>query len=522
MTRTLHEASPATDDVHDGSVLAALLPLDAHNRRLRAQTHPPDWTNPEPQSRYNLVVIGAGTAGLVTAAGAAGLGAKVALIEKHLTGGDCLNVGCVPSKALIRCAHVAAEARDTDRFGVRVDGAVRVDFGAVMERMRRLRAEISPNDSVDRFRALGVDVFLGEGRFTGKDTVAVEGKTLRFSRAVIATGARAATLPIKGLAEAGCLTNETLFSLTELPRRLAVIGAGPIGCEMAQTFARFGAEVFLVLGTHRMLPREDRDAVAIVEAAMRCNGVHSLTQGTLESVARDGLEKVLTLSGDLETELRVDEVLVAVGRAPNVEGLNLEAVGVQYDRRRGVTVDDRLRTTNSRIFAAGDICSRYKFTHAADAMARIVIQNALFFGRAKASALTIPWCTYTDPQIAHVGMYESDAEADGIPVQTFLVRLKEVDRAILDGETEGFLKVHVRQGTDRILGATLVARHAGEMICAVTLAMVTGAGLGALGRTIHPYPTQADVFKRAGDAYGRTRLTPLVKKLFHTLLAWRR
>ena len=523
MIETHSAIQPSVEDADASVSIGTLIPLDEHNRRLQANTHPSDWVNPEPSGRYNLVVIGAGTAGLVTAAGAAGLGAKVALIEKYLTGGDCLNVGCVPSKALIRCARTAAEVRGAGEYGVTVEGAVTVDFPGVMERMRRLRAGISPNDSVQRFRDLGIDVFLGEGRFSAPDTIDVAGKRLRFARAVIATGARAVAPPIKGLAEAGYLTNETVFSLTELPPRLAVIGGGPIGCEMAQAFARFGSKVTLVQSGAHVLPREDSDAARRVEAAMVRDGITIMCGGETAEVRRQGEEEIIRLNcGGKEHEATVDAILVGVGRAPNVEGLNLEAVGVKYDTRAGVFVNEYLQTTNPHIYAAGDICSKYKFTHAADAMARIVIQNALFFGRSKASALTIPWCTYTDPEIAHVGMYEKEAQDAGIQVQTFTVELSDVDRAILDGEQEGFLKVHVKKGTDRILGATLVARHAGEMISEITLAMTAGAGLGTVGKTIHPYPTQAEVIKKAADQYSRTRLTPFVKSLFRKVLAWRR
>lgn len=494
-------------------------PSDDHNRRLVENVHPTDWVNPTPSGRYNLVVIGAGTAGLVTAAGAAGLGAKVALIERDLMGGDCLNVGCVPSKALIRCARAIADVRDARLFGVQVANDALIDFSAVMERMRRLRAGISPHDSARRFQDLGIDVFMGAARFTGAQTVEVAGKSLRFARACIATGARAAALPIPGLAEAGYLTNESLFSLTQLPPRLAIIGAGPIGCEMAQTFARFGSKVTLLEAGPHILGREDPDAARRIEAALMRDGVDIRCSANIQSVRHDG-EKVIELQE--ADEVRADAILLGVGRAPNVEGMGLEAAGVDYEKRDGVKVDDRLRTTNPRIFAAGDVCSRFKFTHAADFMARIVIQNSLFFGRAKSSALTIPWCTYTDPEIAHVGMYEHEAKEKGIPVHTITIEMADVDRAILDGETDGFLKVHLKRGTDKILGATLVARHAGEMISEITLAMVAGKGLGTIARTIHPYPTQAEVIRRAGDAYNRTRLTPFVRKLFNMLLRWRR
>ena len=326
-----------------------------------------------------------------------------------------------------------------------------------------------------------------------------------------------------GLAEAGCLTNETIFSLTELPRRLAVIGAGPIGCEMAQTFARFGSEVTLLEVQRQILGREDRDAAQRIEQALVRDGVRLNCCCQIAGVRRDGDEKVLELKGEGDCgDLHVDAILMGVGRAPNVASLNLEAAGVAYDDRAGVRVDERLRTTNRRIYAAGDICFPHKFTHTADAMARIVIQNALFFGRSKTSSLTIPWCTYTDPEIAHVGLYAHEAEAKGIAVDTYEIEMSDVDRAILEGETDGFLKVHVTKGSDKIWGATLVARHAGEMISEITLAMVAGKGLGTIAGTIHPYPTQAEVIKKAGDAYSRTRLTPRIKSLFETILRWRR
>jgi pyruvate/2-oxoglutarate dehydrogenase complex dihydrolipoamide dehydrogenase (E3) component len=498
-------------------------PYDVHNQLLVSNVHPPGWANPEPAGRYNLVVLGAGTAGLISAAGAAGLGARVALVEREFLGGDCLNVGCVPSKALIRAARAAAEVQGAHDYGVEVPAGARADFSAVMERMRRLRASLSPTDSAARYRGLGVDVFFGEARFTGPDAVEVGGRTLRFSRAIIATGARAARPDIPGLADAGFLTNETVFTLTELPPRLAVIGAGPVGCELAQAFARFGSEVSLIGDRPRIMPREDPDAARVVEKQMQRDGVNLVLGCNVVRVARDGAEKVLHLEcGGRPTEVRADAVLVGVGRAPNVQGLGLEAAGVAYDAKEGVHVNDRLQTTNGRVFASGDICSRFKFTHVADATARVAIQNALFFGRARASALVVPWCTYTDPEVAHVGLYEPEAKARGIEVQTFTEPMAHVDRAVLDGDTDGFVRVHVRAGSDRIVGATVVARHAGEMVSELTLALVGGLGLGTLARTIHPYPTQAEAIKRVADAYNRTRLTPFVKGLFQKWLAWMR
>jgi pyruvate/2-oxoglutarate dehydrogenase complex dihydrolipoamide dehydrogenase (E3) component len=502
-----------------GHEALAIAPLDEHNLKLLASVRPDGWKNPTPAPRYNMVVIGAGTAGLVTAAGAAGLGAKVALIERDLMGGDCLNFGCVPSKALIAAARAAASARNAKRLGVIVPDGVRVDFPAVMARMRTIRADLATIDSAARFTGLGVDVFHGAARFTGRDTVEVAGATLRFSRATIATGARATAPPIPGLAEAGYLTNETVFSLSELPRRLVVIGAGPIGCELAQTFRRFGSQVTLLEMMPQILTREDREAAKLIEAALVHDGVRIVTECKIARVEKRAAEKVLVTGSE---EIVADEILIGAGRAPNVEGLGLEAAGVLSDRESGIKVNDYLQTANPNIYAIGDVASPFKFTHVADEHARIAIRNALFFGRAKASALIIPWCTYTDPEIAHVGMYQHEAEKKGLKVKTFVQELAEADRAVLDGETDGFVKVHVQDGSDKILGATIVASHAGDLISEITTAMKAGMGLGGMASVIHPYPTQAAAIKKVGDAYNRTRLTPFTKRLFERLLAWRR
>ncbi|MBA3521324.1 MAG: mercuric reductase [Gemmatimonadales bacterium] len=491
-------------------------PLDQYNRQLLANVHPPDWTNPEPRGRYHLVVIGAGTAGLVTASIAAGLGARVALVERHLMGGDCLNVGCVPSKAMISAARSWQAAADSSRHfggpGIAGTGS----FADAMQRMRRLRAGISQVDSARRFRDLGVDVFLDEGRFIGPDSVMVGDQVLRFRRAVIATGARASAPPIPGLERTGYLTNETIFGLTELPGHLLVIGAGPIGCEMAQALARYRARVTVINQAAQILPREDADAGRIVQRAMEGHGVQFLHQAQVRRAeSRDG-RRVLHVERDGKTEeIAGDRILVATGRSANVEGLGLEAAGVKWERS-GVTVDDRMRTSNPRIYAVGDIASKYHFTHAADAQARLVIGNALFFGLGggKASRLVMPWVTYTTPELAHVGMHQRDAVAAGHEVHTITVPLHEVDRAVLDGEEEGFFRVHLKKGSDRILGATLVAEHAGDMIGEIVLAMTAGLGLGKIGSTIHPYPTQAEVFRKAADSWRRTRLTPAVKRAF--------
>jgi pyruvate/2-oxoglutarate dehydrogenase complex dihydrolipoamide dehydrogenase (E3) component len=497
-------------------------PPDQHNRRLAENVHPSGWANPTPRGRYNLVVIGAGTAGLVSAAAAAGLGAKVALIERDWMGGDCLNFGCVPSKALIRAARAAAEIRDGARFGVKTKG-VTVDFAEVMERVRRVRADLSKNDSAARLRGLGVDVFFGEAHLCARDQVEVGGQKLRFSKAVIATGARANAPPIPGLEESGYLTNETVFSLTALPQRLAVIGAGPIGCELAQALRRLGADVNMLEAMPQILVREDRDAAERVAEVLSREGIKLIAGCDIKQVRLCGGVRTISFERQgARNEIVADQIIIGAGRAPNVAALNLEAAGVAYDDRNGVRVNDYLQTTNPRIYAAGDVCSAYRFTHMADAMARIVIRNALFAGRRRLSALTIPWCTYTDPEIAHTGLYEDEARARGIPVITLMQDLSEVDRAVLDGQTDGLVKIHVRKGSGRIVGATVVAAHASEIISELTVAISGRIGLSKLAEIIHPYPTQAEAIRKVADSWNRSRLTPFLQNAFRRWLAWQR
>ena len=505
-----------------------LLPDDPHDQRLIENCHPPRHVNPSPSGKYNLVAIGAGTAGLVCAGGAGGLGAKAALIERALMGGDCLNTGCVPSKAIIRAARAAYDASRAHEFGVHLNAPPQIHFAEVMERMRRLRAQISPNDSVHRFQdEFKADVFMGSARFVSPTAVEVDGKRLEFDRAVIATGGRPAELliaglPIAGLKEAGYYTNENIFTLTELPRRLAVIGAGPIGCELAQSFARFGSLVTLLTDSAHILPREDADAAALVQHQFISEDIQLITNAQLERVELRNGERVITYARAGQTEtLTCDAILVAAGRVPNLEGLNLEAANVAYDRN-GVIVNDRWRTSNKHIYAAGDVCSKFKFTHAAEAAARGVLRNALFFGNAKASQLVMPWVTYTDPEIAHVGFYEAEAQAAGFDVATVTQHFDDVDRAILDSEAAGLARAHYDRKTGKILGATIVARHAGEMLGELTLAITHGLKMDALSNTIHPYPTQADALRKLGDAYNKTRLTPTVKTIFAKWFAWRR
>ena len=442
---------------------------------------------------YDLVVIGGGTAGLVCAVGAAGLGARVALVERGLLGGDCLNTGCVPSKTLLRSARAVHEARSAASVGVRT--TAEVDFPAVMARVRARRADIAPHDSAARLASLGVHVFLGAASFVGPRAVGVDGRTLRFRRAVIATGSRPVAPPGLQAAREGphYFTSENIFWLTDQPQDLLVIGAGPIGCELAQAFALLGTAVTLVDTAPRVLPREDPDASDIVARRL----------------ARDGVRVAVGMAPGTSPANGGGPVLVATGRTPNIDGLNLEAAGVTHGAE-GVHVNDALRTSNRRIYAAGDVCSSFKFTHAADAMARIVIQNALFFGRRRVSALVIPWCTYTFPEVAHVGLPADEAARAGGDVIT--IPLTDVDRSVVDDETDGFVRVHHSAG--RILGATIVAPHAGELIGQVASVMRRGGALGDLSADVVPYPTVAESLRKAGDAYRRTRLTPRVRRMF--------
>ena len=451
--------------------------------RLLAHVRPPEWRNPAPAKRYDLVVIGGGTAGLVCATGAAGLGARVALVEKRLLGGDCLNTGCVPSKALIAAARAVT---------------VHADFAAVMTRVRNARVALAPNDSAARLQSLGVDVFFGAAAFVSENAIEVDGRTLRFGRAVIATGSRPTIPPVPGLAQRAYFTNETIFELPAQPRDLLIIGGGAIGCELAQAFARLGTRVTIAERAARILPSEDADAARIVA----------------DSLSRDGVEIRTTVEEPQVSS--AEAVLVAVGRTPNVEALGIEHARVSLDNQ-GVQVDDRLRTTNPRVYAAGDVCSRYQFTHAADAMARIVVQNALFFGRRRVSDLIIPWCTFTDPEIAHVGMKADEAARNGTP--TITVPLDAVDRAVIDGHTNGFVRVHHDHG--RIVGATVVAPDAGNLISLFASAMQQNGTLTDLSSAVFPYPTTALALKRAGDLYRRERLTPGVQRLLRYYFGWR-
>lgn len=482
--------------------------------KLGLNGRPSGWRNPQPRQPYHLLVIGAGPAGLVAARAAVALGARVALIERHLLGGLALNYSAIPSQALIRTSRLYAEMRNAEIYGARTPPNIEVDFALVMERMRRIRARLGSSDSAEHIVAEGIDLFFGTARFISADTVDVDGLRLRFKKALIATGSRAVMPTLPGLDEAGYFTNETLFNITELPASLLVIGGGPVGCEVAQALCRFGCRTIIAHSQPLFLPKEERDAAQLLADALARDGVEVHLNTRAVNVRVEGGQKIVeTINDGNVGTITVDAILTGIGRRPALSGLNLEAAGVNYVADKGIVVDDFLRTSNRRIFAAGDVCLEHQFIDVAEASARIAVRNALYFGRARMSALTIPWCTYTDPEIAHVGMYVKQARERGIPVTTYTVPMHEIDRAIIDGDDIGFVKIHVHDGSDKILGATVVARNAGEMINGLSLAMIAGIGLSTIARVIHAYPTQAEGIKKAAMAYTNTQPSRWMKLL---------
>ena len=480
---------------------SAAYPGAHYDAAWRELTFPAGYTNPEPKARYHVVVLGAGTAGLITAIGAAGLGARVALVEREAMGGDCLNVGCVPSKALLEFTRPSGDV---------------VKFDDAFEWMRKVRAEISEHDSVERYTQSGVDVFLGSAHLLDDTTVQVGDRRLNARRIVLATGARAAIPPIPGLVDCEPLTNETLFDLREPPASLAILGAGAIGCEMAQAFVRLGVEVQLFEMAERVLPLEEEEASAVVARALQRNGVILHLNAPVSSVSRHD-SKVTVHSPDVQ--VTVDRILVAAGRRANIEDLNLDVVGV--DTEAGlVKVDRRLRTSNPRIYAAGDVCSPAQYTHNADAQARIVVQNALFAPTAHTDNLVIPHCTYTDPEVAQVGRSKAALRQEPIGFDVYRVAFGDLDRGRTQDDAEGFVEVLTREGGDEILGATIVGHDAGEQIAGLCIAMSHHIGLGGLGKTVLPYPTRAEYLRRLADSYNRTRLTPRTKRIMSHWFRW--
>jgi pyruvate/2-oxoglutarate dehydrogenase complex dihydrolipoamide dehydrogenase (E3) component len=471
---------------------------------------------------YNVVVIGAGTAGLVTAAGTAALGGRVALIERNKMGGDCLNFGCVPSKALISSARLIQQIRESEKWGLDQQEPQFV-FEKVFERMRARRAKIAPHDSQERFESLGVDVFHGEARFVSPHEVEVGSQKLRARNFVIATGTHAAIPKIEGIDNVPYFTNETIFDgLREKPESMIVLGGGPIGCELAQTFCRLGTQVTIIQRGEQLLPREDRDVAKFLERRLINEGVRILKKTDVRALASTDAGKVAVeflnrQSGELaERTLFTDALLAAIGRAANLQGLDLKSAGVDLNER-GMRVTDYLQTSQPHIYGVGDVIGPFLFTHMADAQARVVVRNILMpfqFLRQKMDYSVVPWCTYTDPETAHVGLGEKEAQQKNIQYDLFVVPLEDVDRAVVESEEAGFAKILTAKGSDRILGATIVASHAGDLLHEFVLAMKAGIGLGTIASTIHVYPTFAELARKAGDKYNKTRLTPRAKKIF--------
>lgn len=395
-----------------------------------------------------------------------------------------------------------------------------------MRRMREVRADISLHDAAERFRdEWKVDVFYGNARFAAPDAIDVDGQRLTFAKAITATGSRPKVPKVPGLAEAEFLTSESVFNLSTRPPRLAILGGGPIGCELAQAFVRLGSHVTLLQKGPRLLPREEPEISDLLRGVLMRERIDVQLNANVERVENGaGTKTIRFRSSDGSRSVEVDAILVAIGRAPRIDGLELGSAGV-VATAKGITVDDHLRTSNPRIFAAGDVCLPWQFTHMADASARLALQNALLLPgpfRRRLSRLIVPWCTYTDPEIAHVGMDERQAREKGLAVRSVRVDMREVDRAQTDGETEGFLNITVTKRSDRVLGATLVARHAGEMIAQISTAMVAGMGLKKLAEVIHPYPTQAEVIHMAADRYFQSTIRPMTRGLLRRWFAWRR
>lgn len=482
-------------------------------------------------STFDLVAIGGGVGGLVASVGAAQLGARVALVEKTKLGGDCLNYGCVPSKGLIRAARLAAQARSMSDFGI-CAADVRVDFPRVMRRMKAAQAHIGEHDAPERFETMGIEVIFGDGAFAGPDTFEVGGRTLRSRRFLLATGSSPFVPPIDGLEDAPYLTNETVFDLEELPRRLAVLGAGPIGLELSQAFQQLGAEVDVLQSAPKLLPRLDAEMAAILAESLGASGLRLHFNVKTQRVSKRGAEILIeadTPSG--RREWTCDQLLIATGRSPNVGGMQLERAGVHYTPR-GVETDAYLQTANPRVFAAGDVRGQYLFTHMAEYEAGVALRNMLFhapfgvplpFLRKKTNYDAVPWTIYTTPEAAHVGLGEAEArEVLGESrAQVFRFPMSRVDRAVLDGETEGCCKL-VCDHKGRLLGADLVGPSAGEILHEFALAVRKKMHVKEVVDTVHVYPTLAQVNKRAaGRFYAERLFTPAFRKKMQRLFGLR-
>lgn len=460
------------------------------------------YKNPAPEGPYDLAIVGAGPAGLAAAERAARLGAKVALIERDQLGGNSLNMGSVPSKALIRSARLDSEVHEAGESSCAPAPGRIPSFSSVMARMRRIRARISEYHSIERLQRAGIHLYFGAAKFDAPDSLRVGEIQLPFINALIATGARPSGARIVGLDTVGFLTSDTVFNLTLLPKRLIVIGGGPLGCELAQALRRLGAQVTIVQNEAKFLPREERDAAELLSRCLARDGVDIRLNTTVVGASLENGAKVLdTLNNGQKSRIAADEILLSVGRTPNVENLGLAEAKVAFDCEQGITTDDFLVTTNPRVYAAGDVCMEHKFANVAAASARMAVDNLLCAEQTRRSGLLIPWCTYCDPEIAHVGLQVWQAREQSIPVKSFTVMMQDVDRAITDDQGRGFVKIHVRNGSDQIIGATIAASRASEMINELCVAMRSNMGLLALADVLHTYPSQCDAIRAAAAAF---------------------
>lgn len=471
-------------------------------------------------TKYELCIIGGGAAGLVVAAGAATLGAKVALVEKNALGGDCLHYGCVPSKTLLHSAKVAYTVANANRFGIGAKAPV-IELADVMQRVREVIKQIEPNDSPERFASLGVDVIFGAGQFISPNALTVQGRELRAKNFVIATGTRPAIPPLPGLEQTAYLTNETLFSLQEPISHLLILGGGPIGCEMAQAFARLGTNVELFDLAPQLLPREDADISAALAKRFSEEGIVTHLGIKVLKFQRTGDETQILLEHPQQGQfwLNGSHVLIAAGRKPNLEHLGLELAGVELKNGR-LVLDARLRTSNQHIYACGDVAGPYLFTHMAEHQAGVVLRNALFHWPAKAQTDNIPWCTYTDPEVARVGLSEAEATQLSIAHRVYRFPFAEIDRAVAEGETGGFAKI-ITTPRGKLLGACIVGAHAGELIAEYGLAIRKNMKAADLSNTIHVYPTLAQINRRVADQRLKSALSPSGKRWLQRIFGWR-
>jgi pyruvate/2-oxoglutarate dehydrogenase complex dihydrolipoamide dehydrogenase (E3) component len=481
------------------------LPIDPENQILLANEHPSNWVNPCPKKIYDLIVIGAGPAGLVSAITARDQGKSVALIERDLIGGECMNIGCIPSKAILRTSRLYADMLNAENFGAEVPNDISINFDMLMARMRRIRTQISGHISVKELHKKGIDLFFGQARFDSSRSIRVDNCSLRFKKSIIATGSEPEIPAIPGLAEAGYLTDKTIFNLSSCPESLLVIGGGALGCELAQAFARFGTKVTIVQTNPFFLNNVERDGAQILSDALADDGIGIFLNSEVSKIQSDGSKKIIEIAtADTRTTVTVTHILVGIGQVPNTRDLGLDAANVSVADTGHIIVDAFLRTSNSRIYGVGNICAEEQFAHIPDALARIAAENALFNKREKVDTSSVPWCIYTDPELAHIGLQVKEAREQKIPVKTFTILLHQVTRAIADSEDVGFVKIHVKEGTDQILGATLVSRHAGDIMNIISLAIKSKIGLAKLATINYPYPTQGNAIKMAAVAYLHT------------------